>query len=97
MSYRIYWRRNDGVGGHVWLSTADMRALTGEMVLQGMPWPDGRLPAAGEEGRVESDEVEQVLAASRETPLTLADGQLWVDWLTFLEGAMQNGGLLIRA
>jgi len=38
-----------------------------------------------------------VLAAARETPLTLADGQLWVDWLTFLEGAMQNGGLLIRA
>ena len=38
MSYRIYWRRNDGVSGHVWLSAGDMEALTGEMTLQGMPW-----------------------------------------------------------
>ena len=31
MSYRLYWRRNDGVSGHVWLSTGDMDALSGEM------------------------------------------------------------------
>ena len=29
--------------------------------------------------------------------MALADGQLWVDWLVFLEGAVAKGGLLIRA
>ncbi len=97
MSYRIYWRRNDGVSGHVWLSAGDMGALTSEMALQGMPWPGDRLPDPGGDAVVEADEVEQVIAAARETPLALSDGQLWVDWLMFLEGATQNGGLLIRA
>ena len=97
MSYRIYWRRNDGVSGHVWLSAGDLGALTGEMALQGMPWPGDRLPAPGTDAVVEADEVEQAVAAARETLLTLSDGQLWIDWLVFLEGAAQNGGLLIRA
>ena len=34
MSYRLYWRRNDGVSGHVWLSEGDMDALTGEMTVR---------------------------------------------------------------
>jgi hypothetical protein len=97
MSYRIYWRRNDGVSGHVWLSAGDMAALTDEMTLQGMPWPGDRLPGPGGDAIVEADEVEQVVAAARETTLTLSDGQLWIDWLAFLEGAARNGGLLIRA
>lgn len=97
MSYRIYWRRNDGASGHVWLSAADMEALAGEMALQGMPWPGDRLPGPGADAVVGADEVEATIAAARETPLGLADGQLWVDWLVFLEGATENGGLLIRA
>lgn len=97
MSYRVYWRRNDGVSGHVWLSADDLRALTGEMAVQGMPWPADRVPERGADAVVEPDEVEQVIAPARETPLTLADGQLWLDWLVFLEGAARNGGLLIRA
>ncbi len=97
MSYRLYWRRNDGVSGHVWLSAGDMDALTGEMALQGMPWPNDRLPGPGGDTVVEADEVEKTVASAREAPLTLSDGQLWVDWLAFLEGAAQNGGLLIRA
>ena len=96
MSFRIYWRRNDGVSGHVWLSAGDMEALTSEMSLQGMPWPGDKLPDPGAETVVEADEVEQVIAVARDVPLALADGQLWVDWLLFLEGATQNGGLLIR-
>ena len=93
----MYWRRNDGASGHVWLSAGDMGALTSEMALQGMPWPGDRLPDPGGDAVFEADEVEQVIAAARETPLALSDGQLWVDWLMFLEGATQNGGLLIRA
>jgi hypothetical protein len=97
LSYRIYWRRNDGVSGHVWLSAGDMDALAAEMALQGMPWPGDRLPRPGADAVVEADEVERTVAAARESPLTLSDGQLWTDWLAFLEGAAQNGGLLIRA
>jgi len=41
--------------------------------------------------------VEETIAAARETPLGIPDGQLWIDWLVFLEGATRNGGLLIRA
>ena len=70
MSYRLYWRRNDGVNGHVWLSTGDLDALTTEMRLQGMPWPGDRLPDPGAEAVVEADEVESVIAAGREAPVT---------------------------
>lgn len=97
MSYRLYWRRNDGVSGHVWLSAADLSALTTEMDVQGMPWPSERLPEPGGDTVVEAAEVEDVISAARETPLTLDDAQLWIDWLVFLEGAARNGGLLIRA
>jgi hypothetical protein len=97
VSYRLYWRRNDGVSGHVWLSADDMEALTSEMALQGMPWPGDRLPGPGADTLIEADEVEQAIAVARETPVALGDGQLWIDWLVFLEGATQNGGLLIRA
>ena len=97
MSYRLYWRRNDGVTGHVWLSSGDLDALTTEMRLQGMPWPGDRLPEPGADAVVETDEVENVIRAGREAPVTLSDGQLWIDWLEFLDGAAQNGGLLIRA
>jgi hypothetical protein len=97
VSFRFYWRRNDGVSGHVWLSSGDMNALTDEMALQGMPWPAARLPIPGADAVIGADEVEQVVAAARETPLALSDGQLWIDWLVFLEGATQNGGLLVRA
>jgi hypothetical protein len=97
VSYRLYWRRNDGVSGHVWLSAADLSALTTEMDVQGMPWPSERLPEPGGDTFVEAAEVEDVISAAREAPLTLDDGQLWIDWLVFLEGAARNGGLLIRA
>jgi len=97
LSYRIYWRRNDGVSGHVWLSAGDMDALAVEMTLQGMPWPGDRLPEPGADVVLTADEVESAIATARETPLGISDGQLWIDWLVFLEGATQNGGLLIRA
>ncbi len=97
MSYRLYWRANDGASGHVWLSVDDLRALAGEMVVQGMPWPGDVVPAPGADAVLGPDEVEGILAAASETPLTLSDEQLWIDWLRFLEGAVRNGGLLIRA
>ena len=65
MSYRLYWRRNDGVSGHVWLSAGDMDALAGEMTLQGMPWPGDRLPEPGSDAVISADEVEETIAAAR--------------------------------
>ena len=72
-------------------------ALTTEMSLQGMPWPTDRLPGPGADAVVDPLEVDEIVAAALETPLGLSDGQLWVDWLEFLEGAARNGGLLIQA
>lgn len=97
MSYRLYWRRNDGVGGHVWLSSGDLDALATEMAVQGMAWPAGRVPGPGAEATVSADEVDAMVEAAQEIPVTIGDARLWLDWLVFLEGAARNGGLLIRA
>jgi hypothetical protein len=92
---RLYWARNDGLTGHVWLSEADRVALAREMLLQGM----GDFPVAqferGERMRVTIAEIEQALAEASSEPVS-ADARLWSDWLAFLAGAAQNGGLLVR-
>lgn len=98
MSWSLYWAHNDGMGGHVWLSENDLRALVDEMAGQGMAWPTDRLPApGGPEARIEVDEVETLLAAASPEPMLLADARLWRDWLAFLAGAAEHGGLLVRS
>jgi hypothetical protein len=98
MSWSLYWAHNDGMGGHVWLSERDLRALVDEMVVQGMAWPTDALPAPGEpQARIEADDVEGLLEAATPEPVLLADARLWRDWLAFLGGAAENGGLLIRS
>ena len=81
--------------GHVWLSDADRSALAREMLLQGM----GEFPVAkfeaGEPMQVTIAELEQALAGASPQPVSV-EGQLWSDWLAFLAGAAQNGGLLVR-
>src|SRR5712691_4475521 len=97
MSHAFYWANNDGMGGHVWLSDDDLRALTDEMLVQGMPWPVARLPGEGEEDAVvAAADLEAVLAPADPVPKVLADHRLWRDWLVFLEGAAGNGGLILR-
>jgi hypothetical protein len=93
VSYAFYWAHNDGMTGHVWLSESDLRALTDEMIVQGMPWPAERVAPGG---RIDADELEPVLAAAEPQPKVLHDEKLWLDWLRFLEGAAVNGGLLVR-
>ena len=92
---RLYWARNDGLGGHVWLSDADRAALAREMVLQGM----GEFPVAtferGERMQITVAEIENALAAGSPDPVSV-DEKLWRDWLGFLEGSIHNGGLLVR-
>jgi hypothetical protein len=91
--YAFYWANNDGLGGHVWLAEQDLRAVTDEMLLQGMPWPAERTETADP---ITPDELEAVLAPADPVPKVLPDAKLWLDWLRFLEGAARNGGLLVR-
>jgi hypothetical protein len=98
MSYRLWWRWNDGISGHVWLSADDLRRLTEEMLAQGMPWPGERLAAAeGSEIVLTPQELEAALESCWPDPVKVADAELWRDWLAFLQGAVHNGGILIRA
>lgn len=93
MGFAFYWARNDGIGGHVWLSEDDLRALTDEMLVQGMPWPAERVAPGS---TIDADELEAVLDPAVPEPQLLADAKLWRDWLVFLDGATRNGGLLIK-
>ena len=52
MGCAFYWAHNDGIGGHVWLSDGDLRALTDEMLVQGMPWPVERIEEAAPIGAI---------------------------------------------
>jgi hypothetical protein len=92
---RLYWARNDGLSGHVWLNDADRAALAREMLLQGM----GSFPVAtferGERMQVTVGEIEEALGAAASEPVSV-DERLWRDWLAFLAGATENGGLLVR-
>jgi hypothetical protein len=92
---RLYWARNDGLGGHVWLSDIERAALAREMVLQGMgEFPVKKLES-GERMQVTVSEIEEALARASDDPVSVAE-PLWRDWLAFLEGATKNGGLLVR-
>ena len=92
---RLYWARNDGLTGHVWLNDADRAALAREMILQGMSdFPVAKFEA-GERMDVTITEIEQALHSSSAEPVSV-DEKLWRDWLAFLTGAVDNGGLLVR-
>ena len=93
MSCAFYWAHNDGMSGHVWLSGPDLRALTDEMFVQGLPWPAERLEG---DSSIAVDELEAVIDAADPRPTVMPDAKLWLDWLRFLEGAAANGGLLVR-
>ena len=92
---RLYWARNDGLGGHVFLGLADLERLAAEMNEQGMTgWlaldrlePGATIPAGA---------VDYALSRASPDPKTLDDTKLWQDWLGFLAGAAENGGIVVR-
>lgn len=88
---RLYWAQNDGMSGHVFLSPIELADLGREMDRQGMPElnlePGERVPP----GR-----IDLALAKASPEPLTLEDGKLWADWLAFLGGAAEHGGLVVQ-
>jgi hypothetical protein len=88
---RLYWARNDGMSGHVFLDPVDVELLREEMVLQGV-----ELPRLEPGVHITATEVDAALEAAAADPIALADRKLWADWLGFLQGASVNGGLLVR-
>ncbi|HET6695377.1 MAG TPA: hypothetical protein VFG85_02630 [Gaiellaceae bacterium] len=91
---RLYWARNDGLGGHVFLGLEDLERLAGEMKEQGMTgWlsldrlePGATIPPGA---------VDFALSQASPEPKTLDDPKLWEDWLGFLAGAAENGGIVV--
>jgi hypothetical protein len=82
------------MGGHVFLGLDDLARLAAEMNEQGMTgWltldrlqPGTTIPP----GAVD-------FALSRATPEAkrIDDQKLWEDWLAFLAGAAENGGIVV--
>jgi len=92
---RLYWARNDGMTGHVFLDPLDRFALEREMAEQGMGgWlsRDEIVPGA----RIPPGQIDLALAKASPEPKTLDDPKLWTDWLAFLQGAAENGGLIVQ-
>ena len=91
---RLYWARNDGMGGHVFLGVEDLERLATEMNEQGMTgWlsldrlePGATIPPGA---------VDLALSQASLEPKTLDDPKLWEDWLGFLAGAAENGGIVV--
>ena len=95
MSVRLYWARNDGMSGHVFLGPREISDLAREMETQGL---DGwlRLTSLEPGGRIPPGQIDLALAKASPEPRTLDDAKLWGDWLGFLAGAVENGGLVVQ-
>lgn len=96
MSYRLWWRWNDGMSGHVWLSSEDAEKLADEMALQGCGALADRITAVEEEATITPQEITEALESISVEPIGPSDPALWEDWVRFLEGAEAKGGLLVR-
>jgi hypothetical protein len=92
---RLYWARNDGIGGHVFLGLADLESLAAEMAEQGMTgWLS--LDRLEPGTTVPPGAVDFALSQASPEPRTFEDAKLWDDWLAFLAGAAENGGIVVR-
>jgi hypothetical protein len=92
---RLYWARNDGIGGHVFLGLADLERLAAEMAEQGMTgWLS--LDRLEPGTTVPPGAVDFALSQASPEPRTFEDAKFWDDWLAFLAGAAENGGIVVR-
>lgn len=96
MSYRLWWRWNDGMAGHVWLSAEDAERLAAEMALQGCGGLAERILSVEDEVTIKPQDITEALESVSPEPIGPADPALWHDWVRFLEGAEERGGLLVR-
>jgi hypothetical protein len=103
MAFHLWWERHDGMRGHAFLLNDQMAALREELVAQGM--------VCGDEGGrgirlsklevptnqfIPPIEIEEALEVASATPRAETDTALWHDFLVFLEGAVQHGGLRVK-
>lgn len=103
MAFHLWWQRQDGLGGHVFLLNEQMAALRDELVAQGMVCgneggrgiPLSKLQVPRDQF-VSPIELEEALDVAAPEPSTLADARLWQEFLAFLEGAAAHGGLRIK-
>jgi hypothetical protein len=101
--FHLWHERHDGMTGHVFLLEDQMRDVRAEMTAQGM--------VCGREGGrgiplhkletpanwyVPAIEIDEALEQSSPEPTTMSDARLWQDFLAFLEGAAERGGLRVR-
>jgi hypothetical protein len=92
---RLYWARNDGIGGHVFLGLDDLEQLSEEMAAQSMSgWLQLERLEPGT--LVPPGAVDFALSHASPETKVLADEKLWHDWLAFLAGAAENGGVAVR-
>lgn len=92
---RLYWARNDGMTGHVFLGPYELFELAREMKEQSIGgWlrMDDLRPGA----RIPPGQIDLALTKAAATPRAIGDEKLWRDWLTFLAGAVENGGLIVQ-
>ena len=103
MAFHVWWQQHGGIGGHVWLRNEQMAAIREEMLAQGMVC--GREGGAGialhkletpQDWFVSEIEIEEALEAASAEATVIEDAKLWVDWLVFLEGAANHGGLRVK-
>jgi hypothetical protein len=80
-----------------------MQALRDEMLAQGMVHGDQgglgiplRKLETPQNWFISPIEVDEALERANAEPSVIEDGRLWRDWLVFLEGASQHGGLRIK-
>jgi hypothetical protein len=95
MSVRLYWARNDGMSGHVFLSGRELAELAREMNEQGMAdWLEAEKLVPGT--RVPPGTIDLALSKASSEPRSLEDAKLWEDWLRFLQGAAEHGGIVVQ-
>jgi hypothetical protein len=92
---RLYWARNDGMTGHVFLGPTEIELLGREMVVQGMA-DSLALEELRADDVIGAGDIETALERASAEPISLHDRKLWADWLTFLRGAAANGGVVVR-
>ncbi len=103
MAFHLWWQRHDGMTGHVFLRNEQMMALLDEMAVQGMLCgheggrgiPRSKLDVPRNQF-VSPLELDEALAAAAPTPSSLEDEKLWRDFLAFLQGAAEHGGLRVK-
>jgi hypothetical protein len=101
--FHLWHERHDGISGHVFLLEQQMLELREELAAQGMAC--GREGGRGiplhkletpENWFVPAMEIEEALEVALPEPVTMNDARLWQDFLVFLEGAVERGGLRVK-